>query len=143
MDWLPTSIPGNAKTHAGARTSSAPLGADKPSGQGLVHFRNLRGRWKDREAKRRKTFLMKRANNLFPKLVSEENLRLAIFAVNVTHRFHPHHRPNRTVARVEADVDRYVKELRLIYKVYEKASTCLHYNPYSPNPYTIGQDCFG
>ena len=45
---------------------------------------------------------MKRANNLFPKLVSEENLRLAIFAVNVTHRFHPHHRPNRTVARVEA-----------------------------------------
>lgn len=54
---------------------------------------------------------MKRANNLFPKLVSEENLRLAIFAVNVTHRFHPHHRPNRTVARVEADVDRYVKEL--------------------------------
>lgn len=41
---------------------------------------------------------MKRANNLFPKLVSEENLRLAIFAVNVTHRFHPHHRPNRTVA---------------------------------------------
>lgn len=31
---------------------------------------------------------MKRANNLFPKLVSEENLRLAIFAVNVTHRFH-------------------------------------------------------
>ncbi len=30
---------------------------------------------------------MKRANNLFPKLVSEENLRLAIFAVNVTHRF--------------------------------------------------------
>lgn len=52
---------------------------------------------------------MKRANNLFPKLVSEENLRLAIFAVNVTHRFHPHHRPNRTVARVEADIDRYVK----------------------------------
>ena len=49
---------------------------------------------------------MKRANNLFPKLVSEENLRLAIFAVNVTHRFHPHHRPNRTVARVEADIDR-------------------------------------
>lgn len=57
---------------------------------------------------------MKRANNLFPKLVSEENLRLAIFAVNVTHRFHPHHRPNRTVARVEADIDRYVKELREI-----------------------------
>ena len=57
---------------------------------------------------------MKRASNLFPKLVSEENLRLAIFAVNVTHRFHPHHRPNRTVARVEADVDRYVKELREI-----------------------------
>lgn len=74
MDWLPTSTPGNAKTRAGARTSSAPLGADKPSGHGLVHSRNLRGRWKDREAKRRKTFLMKRANNLFPKLVSEEML---------------------------------------------------------------------
>ena len=67
---------------------------------------------------------MKRANNLFPKLVSEENLRLAIFAVNVTHRFHPHHRPNRTVARVEADVDRYVKELReIITGGYEACAT--------------------
>ena len=66
---------------------------------------------------------MKRANNLFPKLVSEENLRLAIFAVNVTHRFHPHHRPNRTVARVEADIDRYVKELReIITGGYERTS---------------------
>ena len=69
---------------------------------------------------------MKRANNLFPKLVSEENLRLAIFAVNVTHRFHPHHRPNRTVARVEADIDRYVKELREHYRRLrgERAEAC-------------------
>ena len=67
---------------------------------------------------------MKRANNLFPKLVSEENLRPAIFAVNVTHRFHPHHRPNRTVARVEADIDRYVKELREIITGGERAEAC-------------------
>ena len=42
-----------ANTHAGARTPSAPLGADEPSGHGLVPSRNRRERGKGREAKRR------------------------------------------------------------------------------------------
>ena len=40
---------------------------------------------------------MKRARNLFEKLVSDENLTLAIDEVNRTHRWHPHHKPNRVV----------------------------------------------
>ena len=32
--------------------------------------------------------------------------------MNRTHRYHAHHRPNRTVQRVEADPERYVAELR-------------------------------
>ena len=58
---------------------------------------------------------MKRANNLYQKLISEENLRRAIFEVNRTHRYHPHHRANRTVLRVEADLDHYVCQLRDIF----------------------------
>ena len=58
---------------------------------------------------------MKRVRDLYPKLISEENLRLAILTVNATHRWHPHHRPNRTVLRVEADIDGYVKRLREIF----------------------------
>lgn len=54
---------------------------------------------------------MKRAKDLYPKLISDENLRLAILAVNATHKWHPHHRPNKTVLRVEADIDGYVEKL--------------------------------
>lgn len=57
---------------------------------------------------------MKRANHLYEKLISDENLRLAILTVNATHRWHPHHKPNKTVQRVEADIDEYVKLLREI-----------------------------
>lgn len=65
---------------------------------------------------------MKRARDLYQKLISEENLRLAILTVNATHRYHPHHKPNRTVVRVEADIDGYVRELREIFnRGYEAA----------------------
>ena len=55
---------------------------------------------------------MKRAKDLYQKLISDENLRLAILTVNATHKWHPHHRPNKTVLRVEADIDGYVEKLR-------------------------------
>lgn len=57
---------------------------------------------------------MKRANHLYEKLISEENLRRAIMTVNASHRWHPHHKPNKTVRRVEADVDGHAKLLREI-----------------------------
>lgn len=57
---------------------------------------------------------MKRANHLYEKLISEENLRRAIMTVNASHRWHQHHKPNKTVRRVEADVDGHAKLLREI-----------------------------
>lgn len=57
---------------------------------------------------------MKRANHLFEKLISEDNLRRAILTVNASHRWHPRHKPNKTVLRVEADIEGYVKLLREI-----------------------------
>ena len=44
---------------------------------------------------------MKRQGNLFEKLIGDENLNLAIDEVNRTHRWHPHHRPNKVVAWVD------------------------------------------
>lgn len=57
---------------------------------------------------------MKRANHLFEKLISEDSLRRAILTVNASHRWHPRHKPNKTVLRVEADIEGYVKLLREI-----------------------------
>lgn len=57
---------------------------------------------------------MKRQGNLYEKLISDENLRLALLTVNKTHRWHPKHRPNKTVLRVEANPDKYVAALREI-----------------------------
>lgn len=55
---------------------------------------------------------MKRDKNLYQKLVSDENLRTALFEVNVTHRWYPKHKPNRTVRWIELDIDARVRELR-------------------------------
>ena len=57
---------------------------------------------------------MKRAGNLFPQLISDGNLDLAIDEVNRTHRWHPHHRPNKVVAWVDRTQEERVKELREI-----------------------------
>ena len=54
---------------------------------------------------------MKREGHLFEKMIRDENIRRAIFEVNRTHRTQ-HHRPNKTVERVEADIDGAVKALR-------------------------------
>ena len=65
---------------------------------------------------------MKRANHLFEKLISEDNLRRAILTVNASHRWHPHHKANKTVLRVEADVEGFIKQLRDIFvNAYEAA----------------------
>ena len=58
--------------------------------------------------------LLKRVNNLYPLLISDDNLKLALLEVNHSHRWLPHHRPNRTVAWVESDIPARVKELRQI-----------------------------
>lgn len=57
---------------------------------------------------------MKRANHLYEKLVSDENLKLALLEVNLTHRWYPHHKPNRTVCWVEQDIPQRVIDLREI-----------------------------
>lgn len=56
----------------------------------------------------------KRARNLYPILISDENLQRALAEVNSTHRWLPHHRPNKVVAWVEADMPQRVKDLRNI-----------------------------
>lgn len=57
---------------------------------------------------------MKRADNLYEILISDDNLREAIITVNRTHRWYSHHRPNMTVQRVDADIDGHIKALRKI-----------------------------
>lgn len=72
---------------------------------------------------------MKRISNLYEKLISDDNLKLAIFEVNSTHRWSKCHKPNKTVIKVEADVDHYVKELR---RIIENG-----YKPETPAPHVI------
>lgn len=57
---------------------------------------------------------MKRKNNLYPTLISDDNLKCALFAVNMTHRWHSHHKPNKVVKWVESDISSRVEELRTI-----------------------------
>ncbi len=57
---------------------------------------------------------MKRAKNLYTKLISDDNLRQALQEVNRTHRWHPHHKPNRVVAWVEGDMEQRILDLREI-----------------------------
>ena len=67
---------------------------------------------------------MKRAGNLYPALISDENLRRAIEEVNSTHRWRPHHRPNKVAAWVESDIPQRIIDLReIIEKGFEPAPT--------------------
>ena len=59
---------------------------------------------------------MKRVNNLYEKLISDDNLKLALLEVNITHRWYPHHKPNETVRWIEQDIPARVKDLRIIIK---------------------------
>ncbi|MBO6231824.1 MAG: hypothetical protein ILA17_07410 [Ruminococcus sp.] len=57
---------------------------------------------------------MKRADHLFEKLISRENLALAIDEVNRTHHWRTHHRPNYVTAWVEITKEQRITELRSI-----------------------------
>ena len=57
---------------------------------------------------------VKRVGHLYEKLISDENLRLAILEVNKTHRWRPRHKPNKTVRWVERTADARIAELRSI-----------------------------
>ena len=57
---------------------------------------------------------MKRTKNLYEKLVSYANLRIAIQEVNKTHRWRKGHKPNPCTAWVEETIEERIKELRNI-----------------------------
>lgn len=57
---------------------------------------------------------MKRAGNLTPVLLSDENILAAIKEVNRTHRRGRHHRPNKCVQWVERTLQERVEDLRAI-----------------------------
>ncbi|MDT3386865.1 MAG: hypothetical protein LIR46_03735 [Bacteroidota bacterium] len=57
---------------------------------------------------------MKRVNNLFDSLISDENLLKAIEEVNRTHHWKHGHKPNKTTAWVEMTKEKRVKDLRNI-----------------------------
>ena len=65
---------------------------------------------------------MKRTAHLYEELISHDNLMLALIEVNASHRWLPKHRPNKTVAWVEQDMEARVNELRKIIEqiVYHK-----------------------
>ena len=70
--------------------------------------------------------ILKRVNNLYGKLLSDENIRQALLEVNSTHCWYPLHRPNRTVQWVERDVDARVCELRNILRGITDGTIALH-----------------
>lgn len=57
---------------------------------------------------------MKRVGKLFPILISDENLSLAIDVVNKTHRWRRRHRPHQTVIWVERTKRERIEDLRKI-----------------------------
>lgn len=68
---------------------------------------------------------MKRVDNLFIKLISDENLLQAITDVNKGHRWRPHHKPNKTTLWVEKNKNQCVKLLREIIVNGFVASPCM------------------
>lgn len=57
---------------------------------------------------------MKRKGNLYPQLISDENILKAIFTVNASHRWTGNHKLNKKVKWVEETLDERVAELRQI-----------------------------
>lgn len=65
---------------------------------------------------------MKREGNIYPHLISDDNLRQAISDVNETHRWMKGHRPNKVVTWIEKDIDSRIIELRNIIEAgYEES----------------------
>lgn len=77
-------------------------------------------RWNVRIAKRRNS--LKRVNNLFDSLISDENLQRAIYEVDKSHHWKSGHKPNHTTAWVEMTKERRVEGLRthIIYGFVER-----------------------
>jgi hypothetical protein len=57
---------------------------------------------------------LKRIDNLWSKIKSDDNLKRAIFVVNMTHRYYGEHKRDRTVAWIERDIPARVKDLKEI-----------------------------
>ena len=58
---------------------------------------------------------MKRQNNLFKKIISDQNIEMAINEVNRTHRWHHYpDKPNKTVLRVSQNKQYYINEIKNI-----------------------------
>lgn len=57
---------------------------------------------------------MKRARGLYEKYLTRENAKLALLEVNRTHQWTAGHRPNRTVRRIEANIEGAVDALLVI-----------------------------
>lgn len=57
---------------------------------------------------------MKRVNNLYNYMISDENIRKAIDEVNASHRWCGNHKGNKTVAWIELTIDDRIKDLREI-----------------------------
>lgn len=57
---------------------------------------------------------MKRAKDIYIKIIDEANILAAIEEVNSTHRWNQGHKPNRTVLWVESTKPDLVKEIREI-----------------------------
>ena len=77
---------------------------------------------------------MKRAGKLFEKIISDENLLLAIEEVNSSHRWNRYpDKPNKRTLWVEATKYERVKELRQIITGGFKPSPCLEKRRYDPN----------
>lgn len=89
-------------------------------GSGLVH---PYGRWKVCTVNIRNKYPMRRVNNLFEILISDDNLRKAIDEVNRTHHWKSGHKPNRATAWVELTKEERIRDLRKII-----------INGYIPNP---------
>lgn len=89
------------------------LAHNQPSGHGLVQTHWSVGTAM-RLTRNEMMILVKRADNLFPILISDENILEAIQEVNKTHRYGYRHRPRNTVAWIEETMPERVQELRQI-----------------------------
>ena len=73
---------------------------------------------------------MKRVGYLYEKLISDENLTLAICEVNRAHKYYKHHRINHTVERIQNHIEEYVVKLRKVIEQGFEQSECRKFDRY-------------
>ena len=101
----------NSNSTYSAQRQPHPLRKDFAIGTGLSTAQMCR--WKCLEATM-KVFIMKRTNNLFNALISDDNIQRAIDAVNKSHRYNKKHQPNQCTWWVESTRPTRVEELRQV-----------------------------